>query len=111
MEINYADIGARIRKYRLAAGWTQESLAERAGVEPSNLSHIERGATKLSLPTLISLCNALGVTADEVLCGSLIKSGHIAVREIDALLADCSDRELHALAEMLRTTKQILQKK
>ncbi|WP_289804808.1 helix-turn-helix domain-containing protein, partial [Dubosiella newyorkensis] len=45
------DIGRRICQHRKALGYTQQKLAEMSNQEPSNISHIERGATKLGLPT------------------------------------------------------------
>ena len=59
MELDYQAIGVRVRRFRKLQGLTQQALAERSDQEPSNISHIERGATKLSLPTLVSLANAL----------------------------------------------------
>jgi len=64
-------IGKRIKEKRKQRGLTQAVLAEMSGVEPSNISHIERAATKLSLPTLVSIANALQVSADELLYDSL----------------------------------------
>ena len=49
------DIGRRICQHRKALGYTQQKLAEMSNQEPSNISHIERGATKLGLPTLVSI--------------------------------------------------------
>lgn len=43
-------IGRHIRR-AFCQGLTQQTLAERAEQEPANISHIERGAAKLSLPT------------------------------------------------------------
>jgi len=111
MEIDYKDIGRRIREKRKAKKWNQEKLGEASGVEPSNISHIERGATKLSFPTLVKIANALETTLDELVCGSLLKSGPIYSREISALLSDCTDDELRAVAEMIRTTKSILRRR
>ena len=54
MGIDYIGIGRRIREARTARGWTQAKLAEESGIEPSNISHIERAATKLSLPTMVN---------------------------------------------------------
>ena len=45
MEIDYIAIGQRIREIRAKASLTQSTLAEKAGIEPSNLSRIERSAT------------------------------------------------------------------
>ncbi len=108
MEIDYKSIGNRIRELRTAKGWTQAILAENSGVEPSNISHIERAATKLSLPTLVNIANALGVTLDEIAYGSLVKSAHVSVKMIDDILADCTPEELRSIAEVIRTTKIVL---
>jgi len=109
--IDYDSIGLRIREYRKKKGWTQAYLAEISGVEPSNISHIERAATKLSLPTLISIANALDASLDEIVYGSLTKNAHISNRMISDLTSDCSPAELRAMAEILSTTKKILRNK
>lgn len=108
MSINYEIIGSRIREIRKSKKMTQEKLAELSGVEPSNISHIERAATKLSLPTLVSIANALDVTLDEIVYDNLNRSSHVSVKLIDDLLADCSPEELKALAEVIKTTKNVL---
>lgn len=110
MPIDYVAIGNRIRESRTARHMTQAFLAEQSGVEPSNISHIERGATKVSLPTLIHLANALEVSLDELVSGSLVKSGHIAVKEIDELLSDCTPAEMRDLLDVLRITKTVLRR-
>lgn len=111
MCIDYISIGNRIKEMRCAKGWTQAKLAEESGVEPSNISHIERAATKLSLPTMVSIANALGVTLDEIAYGCLVKSAHVSVKMIDDILADCSPDELKSLAEVIKTTKSVLRNK
>ena len=111
MGVDYISIGNRIKQLRCAKGWTQAKLAEESGVEPSNISHIERAATKLSLPTLVNIANALGVTLDEIAYGSIAKSAHVSVSMIDSILEDCTTEELKALAEVLQTTKSVLRKK
>ena len=111
MVIDYISIGNRIKDLRTAKGWTQAVLAEESGVEPSNISHIERAATKLSLPTLVNIANALGVTLDEIAYGSLVKSTHVSVKMIDDILADCSPDELKSLVDVIKTTKSVLRNK
>ena len=110
MQLGYEVIGRRIRELRKEKRWTQEALAEKSGIEPSNLSHIERAATKLSLQTLVSIANALGVSADDLLYGNLEKSAHVSVKVMDDLLRDCSPEELISIAEILKTVKQVLRK-
>ena len=109
--IDYVSLGKRIRDIRKKKGLTQALLAEKSGVEPSNVSHIERAATKLSLPTLVSIANALEVSLDELVYDSLIKNAHISISSIDALLDDCTATELKAIAEVIKTTKAVLRTK
>ena len=109
--IDYVSLGKRIRDIRKKKGLTQALLAEKSGVEPSNVSHIERAATKLSLPTLVSIANALEVSLDELVYDSLIKNAHISISSIDALLDDCTAAELKAIAEVIKTTKAVLRTK
>lgn len=106
--IDYVIIGKRIREIRLQKGLTQAALAEKSGIEPSNISHIERAATKLSLPTLVSISNALEVSLDELVYSNLKRSEHISLSLIDDLLADCSPAELKAICEVIKTTKAVL---
>ena len=111
MTIDYVSIGKRIKELRKQRGFTQASLAEASGVEPSNISHIERAATKLSLPTMVNIANALDVTLDEIAYGSLVKSTHVSIKMINDILADCSPEELRSLAEVIKTTKSVLRNK
>lgn len=111
MELNYEQIGNRIKEIRVSKKWTQARLAEESGVEPSYISHIERGVTKLSLPTLICVANALGATLDELVYDSLIKNTHISIKVLDELLSDCSAQEIKALTEIIKTIKRVLRNK
>lgn len=106
--IDYVVIGKRIREIRMQKDLTQAALAEMSGIEPSNISHIERAATKLSLPTLVSIANALEVSLDELVYSNLKKSNHISCSMIDELLQDCSAAELKAIYEVIKTTKTVL---
>ena len=108
MGLDYQGIGIRIRRLRKTKGLTQQMLAELSNQEPSNISHIERGATKLSLPTLVSIANALDVTVDELLCDSLTASRSVFEHEAVQLLADCSHRELKIITQTMRTLKESL---
>lgn len=111
MTIDYISIGNRIKELRSAKGWTQAKLAEKSGVEPSNISHIERAATKLSLPTLVNIANALGATLDEIAYGSIAKSSHVSIKIIDDILSDCTPEEVCSISEIIRTTKSVLRNK
>jgi DNA-binding XRE family transcriptional regulator len=55
-----AAVGRRIRRLREAAGMTQESLAEAAGIGRVTLVRIERGEQSPRYGTLVRLAAALG---------------------------------------------------
>jgi len=55
-------IGATIRQLREAAGFSQERLAERAGITYQYLSAVENGKENLSLGILEALANGLGLS-------------------------------------------------
>ena len=40
------DFGSALRRYRVAAGLTQDELAERANVSPRSIGDIERGVSR-----------------------------------------------------------------
>lgn len=110
MELDYQAIGVRIRRFRKEQGLTQQLLAEFSNQEPSNISHIERGATKLSLPTIVNIANALGVTVDDLLCDSLESSRASFEREATQILSDCSHKELKIITGTMRALKDNLRR-
>ena len=52
-------MGESIRELRCAQGWTQEQLAEIAGITSSNLGRIETGRYAVSLDILNKIAGAL----------------------------------------------------
>lgn len=57
----------RLRTAREYRGLTQGELAERAGLQPSAVSHFETAARKPSFDNLLLLANTLDVTTDYLL--------------------------------------------
>jgi transcriptional regulator with XRE-family HTH domain len=53
--------GRRVRQLRLQRGWTQETLAERAGKHWTYIGGIERGARNPTLVVIEALARALDV--------------------------------------------------
>lgn len=97
MEIDYIGIGKRIRKRRKQLRLTQQQLAEMANLSDTNISHIERCATKLSLPSLISITNALNTTTDYLLMDVINNSESEFKKEFAELLKDCSKEDCKLL--------------
>jgi len=110
MIIDYDAIGLRIKIARIKAKITQETLADRAGLSTAHVSNIETGNTKLSLPTIISIANALSVSVDELLCDNVVHSNHVFNKEAQEILADCTPYDIRVLLDVLKSTKEALRK-
>ena len=59
-----APFGVLLRQHRVAAGLTQEALAERAGLSVYGIQKIEAGTTHPYRDTAQRLALALGLTSD-----------------------------------------------
>lgn len=108
--MNYNDIGQRIRVNRKANGLTQEQLAEKCDITTTHMSHIETGNTKLSLPVLVKVANALQVTTDELLCDNTVASRAVFVNEIASTLDQCTEIQVRILTEIIKAAKASLDK-
>lgn len=110
MDIDYEAIGSRIRKKRIQRGLTQDKVAEVTELSNPHISNIERGTTKLSLPTIIAIANALCASVDELLCDNIEHSQVVFQNEIAELLEDCSGEEVRVIVEIVKATKTSLRK-
>lgn len=63
------EVGSRIKKYREAAGLTQETFSELIGLGVKHVSSIECGAVGVSLSTLKQASTVLSIPADVLLFG------------------------------------------
>src|SRR2546430_16137321 len=55
-------MGAAIREVRQERRWYQEQLGARAGIPPSRVGEVERGAVNTSVVRVADLARALGTT-------------------------------------------------
>jgi len=69
-----ARIGARMRERREALGWSQATLAEKIDTSVEFVSMLERGARMPSVPTLVAVAHALGLSID-----GLVEAKRVAV--------------------------------
>lgn len=61
------DFGVTVRRLRESQGWSQEQLAEHAGLNRSYVGEIERGTVIVSIVTVEKLARALGMTVADLL--------------------------------------------
>lgn len=66
-DIDFRKIALRLKETRISKGITQEYVANIADVNTSHISNIENNRAKVSLPTLVHICNALNTTVDYIL--------------------------------------------
>ncbi len=59
------EVGQRIRELRERAGFTQNGLAEWAGVSQTHLRRVELGQQDITVGQLGLVCDGLGVTLSE----------------------------------------------
>jgi FMN phosphatase YigB (HAD superfamily)/DNA-binding XRE family transcriptional regulator len=102
-------LGSRLQEVRRAAGFTQQSLCQKAGLSYSTLAKIERGAIKApSIFTIQSIAAALGTTLDKLMDTPIpaqtqrlvTKSGvRFVYFDINGCLVQAGQRALTRLAE------------
>lgn len=66
-ELDFANIGERIRNIRQQKKLTQEYVANATDVNVSHISNIETNKVKVSLTLLVNICNVLDTTVDYLL--------------------------------------------
>jgi len=64
--MDYTLMGDQIRKHRKRLNLSQGEVAEMIDVSTSFVGHIERGTRKASMETIVKICQALRVSAEEI---------------------------------------------
>jgi ribosome-binding protein aMBF1 (putative translation factor) len=65
----YGQLGATVRRLRLAHGWSQDVLSDRSGLHRAHIGEIERGETNVTLQTLKTLADTFHVRITDLLKG------------------------------------------
>lgn len=81
-QLDYYEIGKRIKKCREDLGLSQEMAAEQCGISPSFYSNIERGVKIMSLETFVSICQTFSVSADYLLNDELPQTDEILLHTL-----------------------------
>ena len=96
-------IGRNIRKYRLEKKMRQEDLAEKTGLSANYIGMLERGDKLPALDTFISILNALGITADAVLCDVLENGYTVKNSLLNDKLQSLPEAERNKIYEVIDT--------
>ena len=100
MEVDYKAIGQRIKIARIKKGVTQETVADLIDITPAHMSNVETGKTKVSLPTLIAIANALSVSVDNVIASKIVFE-----KEAKDIFSDCDEYEVRFLVDLMKSAK------
>ena len=107
--MDYKKFGERVFEERSRKDVTQDQLAEM--IESSNvvLSRIESSGKACSIDYMVSIANALGVSANTLLIDSLdFPDKTPEETEVSKILADCSPEEKAILIRSMEFLRRIL---
>jgi transcriptional regulator with XRE-family HTH domain len=111
VNLNYELVGIRIKNIRLSQKLTQEGLAEICDISPQHISHIENSGTKLSLSCLVSICNALKTTPNDVLMDSVQNNSPQLLNEVASVFEGCAPDEIYLMLSQAENLKMALKLK
>lgn len=94
-------LGKKLRQVRLEKGYTQQSLAEEAGIGNVYLGEIERGLKMPSLNIFIKLIEALNISADYVLRDELTSGKEYIYDEIAQKMQSLTPKQRKTAADIL----------
>ena len=97
-DLDFQKIGKKIKEMRISKHLTQEYIANATDVNTSHISNIENNRVKVSLSTLVQICNALDTTVDYILSDEY--------KDPDSAIEQSILHEIHGCS--LETKKQIL---
>lgn len=95
----------RLKKARDASGLTQGQVAERIGLSTSQVSRIEKGISRLTLPALFGYCRTLSISP-----ATIVSSRALAASSEGELMADNAElrERIAALERKVSAAKSAL---
>ena len=94
-------IGAQIREARLLKKFTQEVLSEKADIGVTYLSDIERGVKFPSLTIFIKIVEALDVSADFILRGTIESGKEFIYDDLTKKLEKLSPKQRQCVSDII----------
>ncbi len=82
-----SSVGERIKDRRTELGWTQDVLAQKAGISKSFLSDLENGKRNVGADTLFDIARALSLSLDYLMTGKEGETKPASEVQIPAALA------------------------
>ena len=105
MELNYQEIGERIRQIRKEKKMTQDDLGIKTNLTSSQVGNIENARSHPSLESLVTISEVLEISTDELLFGHIRFGEDRYLQEYNLLMLDCNEKEKEVLLEVMKTLK------
>ncbi|MFT5872314.1 MAG: transcriptional regulator with XRE-family HTH domain [Clostridium sp.] len=99
-EIDYVQIGNRIRIEREKFDMTREKFSELLNISPYFLGQIERGERKMSINTLINVSECLHISIDYLFFEQQNANANNDV--LHSLIDKCSEKELNVIEGLIK---------
>ena len=93
------EIGNRIKSLRLKRGYSQNMLADIAGISQTHLRRVELGQADITVGHLELICDALGISLQQFF------ETEGASSEAQAVFSALSTKQQETLLEFLKTVK------
>ena len=100
-EIDYRELGLRIKQIRQSQNLTQDNLAEMVSCNTSHISNIENNHTKVSLNVLLAIANALNTSIDYLLSNQYENSSMALDNEILRAIRNCDNEKKEKILKMI----------
>ena len=107
MAIDQKSLGKSIQRCRQELDLTQAEAAERAGLDTTYFSQIERGVKLPSLNTLVNISEALQITPDVLLGLKKPAKDDSLLRELRSILAGWDGKQRGAILKALRALAEL----
>ena len=93
-------LGHAIAKERNRLGWSQENLADEAGVSLRHIQNIEAGVVNLSFDMLIKVLTCLGISVDAYIFSDMTQIEQ-DMAHLRAKLSTCTPRDYKILIKTM----------
>ena len=93
------DMGQRILDRRKQLNMTQETLANLTHLTSQTISYAETGQKAMRPETMLKICDALGISADYLLCGEILEADASLLQQKISTLTPSQYRHLEQIID------------
>lgn len=101
MDIDFVELGKRLKELRVEKGYTQAELSELSGISIMHIGNIENARKEVGLRLLVKYCDALGITVDYILGRSHRIADESMISAIMYRLTNCTTAECDRIIRII----------